>query len=202
MSSSRAMDTEELLNRVVVGSDSAKQALLARHRNRLLQMVAVRMDTRLGARFDPSDVVQDALIVASGKLSEYARQRPLPYYLWLRQLAWERLLHLQRRHLQTQKRTVSREAIPFELSDASVRQFAERLVTSGPSPSRQLLRKELRQRVRGALQALAEPDREILVLRFLEQLKVHEVATMLEITPGAATMRQLRALERLRKLLE
>lgn len=202
MSSSRAMDTEELLNRVVVGSDSAKQALLARHRNRLLQMVAVRMDARLGARFDPSDVVQDALIVASGKLSEYARQRPLPYYLWLRQLTWERLLHLQRRHLQSQKRTVSREAIPFELSDASVRQFAERLVTSGPSPSRQLLRKELRERVRGALQALAEPDREILVLRFLEQLKVHEVATMLEITPGAATMRQLRALERLRKLLE
>jgi RNA polymerase sigma-70 factor (ECF subfamily) len=165
-------------------------------------MIVARMDRRLASRIDPSDVVQETLLEASQRLSDYLRKEPLPYYLWLRRLAWERLVHIQDRHIAAQKRSIGREiGGRMELSDESVMELTRMFAASGSTPSGHLLRKELRQRVRDALDSLAEPDREILVLRYVEQLKVKEVADVLGISPNAATMRQLRALERLRGYL-
>ena len=203
MLESQEADTDQLLARFADGDESCLHELLIRHRGRLRQMVTVRMDARLSARVDPSDVVQEVLIEAARKLPDYAQEQPLPYYPWLRQIAWECLVQLHRRHVVARRRTVEREAVVgMELSDESVMHLAKRFVTSGTSPSGNLLRKELRQRVRDGLDSLADQDREILVLRYLEQLKVNEVSVVLGISEGAATMRQLRALERLRGLLQ
>ena len=60
---------------------------------------------------------------------------------------------------------------------------------------------ERRARVRRALDAMASQDREVLVLRYLEQLTFDEVATVLGIAAGAVKMRHLRALARIRGLL-
>ena len=70
------------------GDGAAREQLLGAHRARLRQMIAVRMDRRLVARVDPSDVVQDVLAVATRDLSDYLRTRPMPFYAWLRKLAW------------------------------------------------------------------------------------------------------------------
>src|SRR3954447_3666960 len=91
-------DTDALLDRAARGDAEARQQLLDRHRRRLRRMVALRFDRRLAARADPSDVVQEALADAGRKLDGYLRDRPLPFYPWLRQLAWERLVKLRRRH--------------------------------------------------------------------------------------------------------
>ncbi|HEV2949527.1 MAG TPA: sigma-70 family RNA polymerase sigma factor, partial [Gemmataceae bacterium] len=56
--------------------------------------------------------------------------------------------------------------------------------------------------VRGALDKLSERDREVLVLRYLEGLSTRETAAVLGIREGAAKVRHLRALERLRGLLD
>jgi RNA polymerase sigma-70 factor (ECF subfamily) len=80
-------DTEELLARAANGDASAGQNVLQRHRDRLRHMVAVRLDRRLAARIDPSDVVQEALADAGRKLSAYLRDRQLAFYPWLRRLA-------------------------------------------------------------------------------------------------------------------
>jgi RNA polymerase sigma-70 factor (ECF subfamily) len=88
-----------------------------------------------------------------------------------------------------------------QLSDASALELADRFAASQTSPSRGLIRKELQRRVRNALDQLEANDREILVLRYLEALSIEEIAAILEISTGAASMRQLRALERLRPLL-
>jgi RNA polymerase sigma-70 factor (ECF subfamily) len=195
-------DTEQLLERAGRGESGACQQLLARHRDRLRQMVAVRLDRRLAARVDPSDVVQEALADAARKLAGYLERRPLPFYPWLRQLAWERLVKLHQRHLRTQKRSVTREERAFPgLPDESAQELARRLVSPGTSPSNQVLREELRGRVREALGQLPERDREVLLLRYLEQLSTAEVAAVLEITEGAVKVRHLRALARLRGLL-
>jgi RNA polymerase sigma-70 factor (ECF subfamily) len=128
-------------------------------------MVAVRMDPRLSARLDPSDVVQEALVEASRKLPDYVKDRPLPFYPWLRQIAWERLVHLHHRHIKAQKRSVEREARqPWDLPDQSAMQLADRLATTATSPSRNLLRKELRERVRAASDRMEPHDREVLIL--------------------------------------
>jgi RNA polymerase sigma-70 factor (ECF subfamily) len=196
-------DTDELLDRAGRGDVPARHQLLVRHRARLTKMVAIRLDRRLAARVDPSDVVQETLAEADRRLDDYLRDRPLPFYPWLRRLAGERLIDLHRRHVRARHRSVEREepwALP--LPDASAIALVDRLAASGTSPSRHLLRQELRQRVRAALDQLAPHDREILVLRHLEQLSVAEAAAALGITERAAKARHMRALTRLRALFE
>src|SRR6516164_8632716 len=102
-------DTDQLLCQARGGDRSAGPALLARHRERLRKIVAFRMDRRLAARLDPSDVVQEVLAEAAGRLSDYLADPPLPFFAWLRQLAWDRLIELQRLHIRAQKRSVRRE---------------------------------------------------------------------------------------------
>ncbi len=195
-------DTQELLDQSQGGDGAACQELLTRHRARLRRMVEVRLDRRLAPRVDPSDVVQEALADAARRLPEYVRDRPLPFHAWLRQFAWERIQKLHRHHIGAGKRSLTREeAAAVPLPDESMLQLANRLVTSATSPSRRVMRDELRERVQAALAALPARDREVLVLRYLEGLPTGEVAEVLGIGEGAVKMRQLRALERLRTVL-
>ena len=202
MTSPAPMDTQELLERSVRGDAGARQELLVRHRARLRRMVAVRLDPRLGARVDPSDVVQEALADAAVHLDDYLRDRPLPFYPWLRQFAWQRVVKAHRDHIHARRRSILREGPDMPLPDESVRQLAHRLLASGTSPSRRLIRQEQREQVRAALAELEPRDREILVMRHLEQMETPEIAVSLGISEGAVRNRQYRALMRLRSLLE
>jgi RNA polymerase sigma-70 factor (ECF subfamily) len=196
-------ETEVLIGDAARGDESARQRLLDRHRRRLRRMVALRLDRRLAPRLDPSDVVQEALADAAGKLDDYLRDRPLPFYPWLHRLAAERLTQAHRYHLKAQARAVGREHRgEFGLPDGSVAQLADRLAARASSPSQQLLRDELRQGLREALARLAPNDREVLVMYYLEGLAFAEIAAVLGIKEGAAKVRHFRALERIRKLIE
>jgi RNA polymerase sigma-70 factor (ECF subfamily) len=196
-------DTEILIERASAGDERARDDLFARHRDRLRRMVAVRMDPRLGTRFDASDIVQEAFQEASRQLDDYLRQPQLPFYPWLRHIAWQRLVQLQRRHLYAQKRSVTREigGGRYDLPDESMLQLAEQLVGSGTSPSRRMIRAELLEQVERAMEQLKDQDREILVLRHLEQLSVEQTAAVMNMTPGNVKIRHFRAVQRLQELL-
>jgi RNA polymerase sigma-70 factor (ECF subfamily) len=194
-------DTEQLLERVAEGDDLARGQLLQRHRQRLRGMIALRLDRRLRPRVDPSDVLQEALAMAAVHLSDYVRERPLPFYPWLRQLAWEKLVQLHRRHIHAGKRSVRREDAALPLPDESAVQLADRLASRGSSPSAWLNHAEMRHRVQSALARLSERDREVLVLRYLEHLSTREIAAVLGLAEAGVKTRQLRALQRLRDLL-
>src|SRR5438876_8845621 len=90
---------EELLKRAAQGEEPAQAQLLMEHRPRLVQMIGLRLDRRLRSRIDPSDVVQEALLQAYQEFPDYVRDRLLPLYPWLRQIALNRLIDLHRRHL-------------------------------------------------------------------------------------------------------
>ena len=195
-------DTDELVRRAGGGDASAVEVLFERHRGRLSQMIRVRMDPRMRGRVDPSDVVQEALVAASQRLARYAAERPLPFYPWLRQIAWEKLVHLHDRHLRAAKRSVKREQFfRPDISDESALELAQRLVGGMSSPSAEAVRQEVRQRVRQALDALSAEDREILLQRYLEQLPSKEIGAILGISEAAVNMRHMRALERMRRIL-
>jgi RNA polymerase sigma-70 factor (ECF subfamily) len=189
----------ELISQLVTSQDQrGVEELMARHRARLRRMVAARLDPRLAARIDPSDVVQETLMEAARRLPDYLRDQPLPFYPWLRKLAAQRMANLAERHIGARRRSVTREEQwPLGLSDASVAQLANRLVATGSSPSGQLIRQELRDQVRSALERLPYLDREVLVLQFVEQLSPKETAAAIGISPEAVGMRRLRALRRL-----
>ena len=194
-------ETQGLLARIRRGDRSAAEELFARHRPRLRRMVAARIDERLASRVDPSDVVQETLTVACRRLSEYLEGKPFPFYPWLRQIAWDRLVDVHRQHLYANKRAIRQEA-PLELSEASAMQLADRLVSSKTSPTKHLLRKELLARVRSLLARLADGDREVLVLKHLEELSNAECAAVLGTTVEAVKKRYLRALARVRSLMD
>ena len=191
-------DTDELLREAAAGNARSVDLLLDRHRRRLRQMVSVRMDPRLRSRLDPSDVVQDTLAEAHRQLPDFIRKRPLPFYPWLRQLAWNRLVDLHRRHVRSSRRAVGRDV---SIDAPSAGRLLERLANSDSFGSRQVIREELRRRVQDALAKLSPTDREIIVLRHFEQLSVADVAAVLEVPEGTVKSRHFRALERLQRLL-
>jgi RNA polymerase sigma-70 factor (ECF subfamily) len=84
---SMAADSDDLLHRASQGDAQARDELFAQHRDQLRRSIAVRLNRRLAARLDPSDLVQEVLIKAHQQLAGYLQDRPLPFYAWLRQLA-------------------------------------------------------------------------------------------------------------------
>jgi RNA polymerase sigma-70 factor (ECF subfamily) len=203
MVESHSSESQILLRQAAAGDRSAAQRLLDVHRDRLRAMIALRLDRRLSARVDPSDVLQETLAEAYQKLPEYLRTQPIPFYPWLRQMAWQKIVHLHRQHLLAQARAVTREErFDVALPDESALDLAQRLIAKNASPSRQMLHEELKNRVRAALGRLDPRDREVLVLRFLEQLSIEEAAAVLEVTKEAVKSRQRRALERFSDMLD
>ena len=182
---------------VSAGDHRAVEHIIGKYGSRLRRMIGARLDPRLARRVDPSDVVQETLIEAVRRLPRYLRDRPLPLYPWLRKVAAERLADLADRHVHAQRRSIQREIWSLGVSDESVVQLARHLADSGTSPSRHVVREESRERIRTALQRLADGDREILLMRFVEQLSTKDIAAVLGISPEAVGMRRLRALKRL-----
>ena len=177
------------------GDDAARQRLLSLHRDRLRHMVEVRLDVRVRGRVDASDVVQEVLIDAAGRLDEYLGNPPLPFYPWLRQFALLRLARVHKHHINTQKRNPEFERAWHD--SESVIRVVRTLTASTTSPSHLLMRDELEARVHRALEHLKPQDNEILELLYLENLSNQEAASVLGISVGAVRMRHVRALRRL-----
>lgn len=195
-------DTQQLLNQARGGDAAAVGALLDRHRAALRRMVALRMDPALRRRVDASDIVQDALLSASRRLEEYLRAPPMPFHLWLRQLAKERLIDAHRRHREAARRSLDREqALAPAYAERSSIDLARALRDAELTPAAAAVRHELQQRFRAALDTLGEQDREVVLMRHVEHLSNQEVAQALGLSEPAAGMRYLRALRRLRAVL-
>lgn len=193
---------QSLIDQALRGDAAARQELLELYRENLRRMVASRLDRRLASRVDPSDVVQETLADASKRMDEYLRDQPLPFLGWLRQLASERVIDTHRRHIVSQRRSITREDRIGGRLDDSFRGLARRFLANDTSPSNRLSRKERRDQVMEALAALSPRDREVLVMRYLEQLSAAEIAETLGITEGAVKARLLRALIHMRSGLE
>jgi RNA polymerase sigma-70 factor (ECF subfamily) len=163
--------------------------------------VATRLDRRLAPRVDPSDIVQETLADAAARLDDYLRDRPIPFFGWLRQIAGERVIDTHRRHVFSQRRSIMRESRTPDLSEEAAGELGRRLMSNDTSPSNRMIREERHQQVMAALAALSPRDREVLVMRHLEQLTTGEIADALGLTEGAVESRLLRALIRLRSRL-
>ena len=195
-------ETQELLAGAGKGESAAVNELLDRHREALRNMVKARMDQKLARRVDASDVVQDVLLEASQRLKDYIRDPKLPFGLWLRQMAQDRIIDLHRRHRVARRRSLDREqqAGPAP-GDQSSLELAAQLRDPELTPAAATLRKELHERFVEAIDRLEDEDREILLMRHFEQLTNSETAELLGLSQPAAGMRHLRALRRLREVL-
>jgi RNA polymerase sigma-70 factor (ECF subfamily) len=196
-------ETQQLLRQAGGGDADAVNRLLDRHRASLRNMIRLRLDRALAGRVDASDVVQDVLLEASRRLDDYVRDASMPFHLWLRQLAKDRIIDMHRRHREAQRRSVDREQ-PLAAAaapDRSAYDLAGQVLDPELTPAAATIRRELEGRFLVALDQLNEDDREVILMRHYEHLGNSDVATALGLSPAAAGMRYLRALRRLRAVL-
>jgi RNA polymerase sigma-70 factor (ECF subfamily) len=191
-------EVHRLLEQALQGNSQALDEILAAHRDYLQRLVELRLDARLRARINPSDVVQETFLEAVQRLPDYMARQPMPFQLWLRQTACERLIDLRRQHLDAECRTAKRER-PLPASSSLL--LVQGVLGLRQAPQRLLEEQELVGGVRRALAELAEEDSEIILLRNFEELSNQEAAQVLEIQPAAASKRYGRALLRLRRRL-
>jgi RNA polymerase sigma-70 factor, ECF subfamily len=198
-----AEQTQELLREAAAGDGEAVNRLLERHRESLRRMVQFRLDRAIGARVDASDVVQEVLWEASRRLSDYLRDPKLPFHLWLRELARDQIIDAHRRHRKAQRRTVDREQpLVVHYADRSSLELAAQLRDPELTPAAATIRKEIDARLLSAVDRLGDEDAEIVLLRHHERLSNSEAAQVLRLSEAAAGMRYLRAIRRLRALLD
>ena len=176
--------TDDLLRRIGGGDRQAMDQLLSAHRDRLRAMVGQRMDRRLASRVAASDIVQEALLEAARRLPEYVERQRMRFYLWLRQIARQRLIDLFRRHFPRESQFGGEVAASPPITDESRAQLADRFVARDASPSQEAIKNEEQARLNEALAKLPPADRELLVLRYVEKRPARELASELGVTDG------------------
>lgn len=192
-------DTTE--GRLLAGDRTQFDVAFSHHRSRLWQLVHFRLSDQIRARVDPDDVVQEVYLDAQKRLDHFLKGTFPSFFLWLRLVAGQTLSHVHRTHLSTESRSVGRESAAVAWGGTSLC-LSQRFAAHLTSPSQAASRKELIAEVHEALRGMPETDREVLALRHFEELTNQEVAAELQIEPKAASIRYVRALERLRHVLE
>jgi RNA polymerase sigma-70 factor, ECF subfamily len=193
-------ETQKLLQLARGGDQTAFEDIFRRHRAKLRRTIALRMDRRVAARIDASDVVQDTYLEAFRRLPKFLEQGQMPFYLWLCWIAREKVLAMHRRHLGADKRAVGHEAPPMP-ADTSATFVSAVIAGREPSPSQALANSELAERLRRGLEQLDSDERDLILWRHFEQLSARETAQVLQISEAAASKRYIRAVEKLRMIL-
>jgi RNA polymerase sigma-70 factor, ECF subfamily len=195
-------EDRDLLARLKGGDEQAMTELFTRHRERLRRMIRLRLDRRLQARIDSSDVLQDAYFEVARRTREYLAAPSMPPFLWLRFLTSQTLLALHRHHLRVHMRDAGQEvSLRRQSHQVNSASLAEMLLGRLTSPTRAARRAEMQLKLQQMLNSMEPLDREILALRHFEELSNGEVAHVLGVSKTAASNRYIRALERLKELL-
>ena len=196
-------EIQGLLDRLQAGDRDALAELFARHREPLRRMIMLRLDHRLGGRVSPSDILQETYVDAMKRVPHFFENPEMPFFIWLRWIAGQRLVEVHRQHLGARMRDAGLE-VPLQQgypAAASSTCLAAHLAGGLTSPSRAAIRGEMLAQLEAALDRLDPIDREVLALRHFEELSNNEVAALLGIQKAAASKRYVRALERLKGAL-
>ena len=196
-------DTEALL----AASDEDRGRILGEifeaEKPRLLRTINLRMHPKVRTRVGASDVVQDAFVEIMKSVDGYVADPRMPFFLWMRRIVGQRLMKAHRFHLDAQRRDARQEErVERKMPDASTFAMVDFLADHQPSPLSAVAAGEARARLVDLLEDMSETDREVLAMRHFEQMSNEEVAAELGLGKHAASKRYIRALQRLKALVE
>ena len=191
-----------LISAARTGDREAEDALLGRYRNYLLLLARVSLSRGIQAKVGVSDVVQDVLLKAHEGLDGFRGGTEGEVVAWLRRILSRTLADADRRFRANAGRCVDRE----RSLDAMVRNSSQTLgclpAANGTSPSRGAERREAGARVADLLARMKADDREVIVLRSLEDRDWGDVARRMGRSPEAVRALWGRAYQRLGALVE
>ena len=176
----------------------------AEHRGRLLSLVERRLNPILLRRLSHEDVMQEVYLAAAKRLPYFAQNEDVPIYFKLRTILLQTLADIERRNLRAAGRDVHKEVeVRDETAETGTPGALDwgQLAADATSPLSRVDRDERHALLRAAVAALPENDRAIIVLRHFDGMGNSACAAALGIEPKAASIRYVRALERLQKKL-
>jgi RNA polymerase sigma-70 factor (ECF subfamily) len=171
-----------------------------RARSELKRLVQARLDRRLHGRVDASDILQDAYLTAFQRYGEYVKSPDVPLVEWLRFLTIQSVLAAHRFHFGRIKRSVSRE-VGQACSDSAVA-IVELIASEMTNVDSIVSRNELQQLVQEVISTMDAIDREIIRMRHEDMLSNQECADRMGITNSAASKRYIRALKKLKSIVD
>ena len=172
------------------------------YREQLLSLARRNLNPVLSRRVTPEDVVQDTLSSACSKIEFFENRPDVPLYFKLRTILFQTITGLERKHLQSQKRDAYKDLEVVDdkaTTQAQINwnQFADTVT----GPLTRVARMDRYELLKKTLDELPENDRYILEMRHFDGLGNSECARLLKIEPKAASIRYVRALQRLKQKL-
>jgi RNA polymerase sigma-70 factor (ECF subfamily) len=193
----QAQDAVTLIQAARAGSREALGNVLETYRNYLLLIAERELGDDLRAKGGASDLVQEAFLEAHKDFAQFQGQTEADLRSWLRTLLLNRLSKFARRYRQTQKRGIGSEERLDANQDRGIGLAADQ-----PTPSKMLMAGEHAQAVQLALERLPKDYRDVILLRYQEQLTFEEVGLRMQRSADAARKLWWRALVRLQEELE
>jgi RNA polymerase sigma-70 factor (ECF subfamily) len=178
----------------------ALSTLLESYRNYLRLLARTGIDASLRGKADPSDLVQETLLKASQNIASFRGQTEAELAGWLRQILSQNLVDLVRRH--GGLRGALREQSLNDLLDRSSIALEAVVARQSGSLAAFPFGRDPGVLLAEAMSELPPDYREVITLRNLEHLDWQQVGARLGRTPDAARMLWVRALKRLRPLIE
>lgn len=183
-------------------SQNELAAAFAENRQRLLSLAKKRLNRALTKRIDVEDILSETYINAARRLDYFAAHDDVPVYYKFRTILLQTIADIDRRNLKAQARDAYRE-VDYPHSQAADQETSpiDNIPADITSPASRVDRNERHALLRRALAAMPENDRAILVMRHFDCMGNSECAAALGIAEKAASIRYVRALERLQKKL-
>jgi RNA polymerase sigma-70 factor, ECF subfamily len=184
------------------GFDPNTLAALERYRSWLGLLARLQVEPRFRSKFDPSDIVQQTLLEAVRDFPKFRGSSEAELAAWLRQILAHVLLHQVRHFAGAARRDLDREVSLDQALEESSRRLGDALAAPISSPSERASRHELELRLADALARLPADYAEIILLRNVEGLSHEEAAARMDRGVGAVRMLWVRALARLREVMD
>src|SRR6516164_8110402 len=196
------VSVSDLIRKAHKHEPGALDQLLESYRQYLKLLARTGIDASLQGKADPSDLVQETFLKAYQHFGQFRGQGEAELTAWLRQIMAHNLADLDRRYHLAEGRRRCRECSLEQLLAESSQALDNLLAGAAGSPSESARRREMSVVLANALAELSDEQREVIVLRSLQEQDWPKVARRMGRTVGAVRMLWVRALKRLRPLIE
>jgi RNA polymerase sigma-70 factor (ECF subfamily) len=170
--------------------------LWGEHRERLLAMLDRRIDPGLRQRVGAEEILQNTFLDAAREWTSYQRGSRMRPYAWLYRLALDRLIEEYRKHTRSARNLKCELPWPDDYSAV----LGGQLIDGGTGPLTAAQRAELADRVNKVLALLPDGDRDLLLMRYFDQLSAREIGDVCSLTENAVNVRVFRAIKKLQQI--